>query len=234
MIDFHSHILPAIDDGSESPEMSLQMVRALQQQGVDTICATSHFYATRRSVRRFLYRRAEAFEKLKAVLPPDAPTILLGAEVLYFPGLSRMEELPQLCLQGTRLFLLEMPFEKWSDYMIREVVDLAHDSRLQIVLAHTERYPDMRNPDVMDKFLDCGILMQSNAGYFLRFATRHRALRQLKEGRLIHLLGTDCHNMSSRAPNMAQAVELIEKKLGPAVLEDVDALGRYLLSEKPV
>ena len=43
MIDFHSHILPGIDDGSKSVEMSLQMIEALSAQGVDTICATSHF-----------------------------------------------------------------------------------------------------------------------------------------------------------------------------------------------
>ena len=52
MIDFHSHILPGIDDGSKDPEMSLKMVAALQEQGVDTVCATSHFYAMERSPQR--------------------------------------------------------------------------------------------------------------------------------------------------------------------------------------
>ena len=43
MIDFHSHILPGIDDGSRDVDMSLKMVDALKSQGVDTVCATSHF-----------------------------------------------------------------------------------------------------------------------------------------------------------------------------------------------
>ena len=111
MIDFHSHILPSIDDGSKDVEMSLQMVALLQKQGVDTVCATSHFYATQRSPERFLQRRAEAYEALRAALPEDAPAIRLGAEVLYFPGISHMAALPQLCLEGTKLLLLEMPFE---------------------------------------------------------------------------------------------------------------------------
>ena len=111
MIDFHSHILPGIDDGSQSVEMSLEMLGALKAQGAGVVCATSHFYATERSPERYLYRRQEAFEKLKPQLPEDAPEILLGAEVLYFPGISRMEALPSLCLEGTNLLLLEMPFE---------------------------------------------------------------------------------------------------------------------------
>ena len=54
MIDFHSHILPGIDDGSKSSDMSLRMISALADQGVDTIAATSHYYATDRTPERFL------------------------------------------------------------------------------------------------------------------------------------------------------------------------------------
>ena len=122
MIDFHSHILPGIDDGSENVETSLQMIAALKEQGVDTICATSHFYATERTPQRFLFRREEAFEALKASLPADAPKILLGAEVLYFPGIAHMEELPELCLEGTNLLLLEMPFERCYGYRAQRTI----------------------------------------------------------------------------------------------------------------
>ena len=83
MIDFHSHILPGIDDGSKDAATSLLMLNALKKQGADTVCATSHFYATQRSVERFLFRRQEAWDRLCEVLPQDAPRILLGAEVLY-------------------------------------------------------------------------------------------------------------------------------------------------------
>ena len=62
MIDFHSHILPAIDDGSQSVEESLEMLRALKAQGVDTVIATSHFYATHRSPESYLQRRKAAFD----------------------------------------------------------------------------------------------------------------------------------------------------------------------------
>lgn len=229
MIDFHSHILPGIDDGSKNVEMSLQMVKMLSDQGVGTICATSHFYATERSPRRFLYRRQEAWEKLSSALPDDAPEILLGAEVLYFPGISRMQELPELCLEGTDILLLEMPFDSWTDYTVREVKELARSGDFTVLMAHIERYYFKQPVSVWDEFLELDIVMQSNAEFFLPFRTRRKALKLLKEGR-IHLLGTDTHNTTSRAPNMAAARDMIQKRLGQEVLEEIDELGAELLS----
>lgn len=234
MIDFHSHILPGIDDGSKDVNMSLKMIHALQEQGVDTVCATSHFYATQRSPSHFLERRQEAWDILSARLPEDAPEILLGAEVLYFPGISRMEELPDLCLEGTNILLLEMPFDSWSDYYIREVTELANSRAFTILMAHIERYYNRQPRKVWDAFLEMDILMQSNADFFLRkdsllsFHPGAKALKLLKEGR-IHLLGTDTHNMSSRPPRMAEAREKIRDELGERVLHRIDRLGEELL-----
>ena len=230
MIDFHSHILPGIDDGSKSSDMSLRMISALADQGVDTIAATSHYYATDRTPERFLQRRSEAFERIKGKLPEGSPKILLGAEVLYFPGISRMDELPELCLEGTKLLLLEMPFTTWTENMVREVNELSHASPCTIMLAHIERYYFMQPASVWDDLLNHGVLMQANADFFLPFATRRKALRLLREGR-IHLLGSDCHNTTSRAPHMAEARETIRRRLGEEILDEIDSLGRELLAE---
>lgn len=230
MIDFHSHILPGIDDGSKSSDMSLRMISALADQGVDTIAATSHYYATDRTPERFLQRRSEAFERIKGKLPEGSPKILLGAEVLYFPGISRMDELPELCLEGTKLLLLEMPFTTWTENMVREVNELSHASPCTIMLAHIERYYFKQPASVWDDLLNHGVLMQANADFFLPFATRRKALRLLREGR-IHLLGSDCHNTTSRAPHMAEARETIRRRLGEEILDEIDSLGRELLAE---
>lgn len=230
MIDFHCHILPGIDDGSQSVEESLEMIRAQTQQGIDTIVASSHFYADQRSPASFLERRSQAWEKLRAALPEDAPRILLGAEVLYFPGMSRSEELMGLCVQGTNLLLLEMPFISWPEHMIREVRDLARSRRYTILMAHIERYYFKQDVSVWDSFLDEGIQMQSNAEFFLPFRTRGKALKLLREGR-IHVLGTDCHNMDARRPRMDEAVKIIRKRLGSETVSEIDSYGRDLLEE---
>ena len=229
MIDFHSHILPGIDDGSKDVEMSLRMIEALRDQEVDTVVATSHFYATQRTPARYIERRQEAYEKLLPVLPEGSPRILLGAEVLYFPGISHMSELPRLCMEGTNVLLLEMPFDLWKEYYIREVRELARCGDFTILMAHIERYFFQQPIDIWDEFLDLGILMQSNADFFLPFKTRRKAIRLLSEGR-IHVLGTDTHNTTNRAPRMDEAVRMIGRHCGQETLEYIDELGRWLLS----
>ena len=229
MIDFHSHILPGVDDGSKDIDTSLLMLNALKKQGADIVCATSHFYATQRSVDRFLFRRQEAWEKLREVLPQDAPHVLLGAEVLYFPGISRMEELPQLCLEGTDLILLEMPFEPWTTHWTQEVRELARRGDVQILLAHIERYFFYQPVYIWDEFLDLGILMQSNAEFFLPFMNRRKAMKLLEDG-YIHLLGSDAHNMTTRAPRLEEARARISRSLGPEIISYIDSLGKQLLN----
>ena len=230
MIDFHSHILPQIDDGSSGVKESLEMLEELSLQGVDTVVSTSHFYATQRSPQEFLARRERAFEQLKARLPENAPRILLGAEVLYFPGMSRMDELSTLCIEGTNILLLEMPFRPWSEHMIREVHDLARSGRYTLMMAHIERYYDDQPVSVWDDLLGEGVLMQSNADFFLPFFAGRKALRLLREDR-IHLLGTDCHNMTSRPPQMDEALRVIRRRLGEEELAQIDELGRDLLQD---
>ena len=234
MIDFHSHILPGIDDGSRNVKMSLGMIDTLSLQGVHTICATSHFYVTQRTPEHFLERRQEAYELLEPVLPKNSPRILLGAEVLYYPGISKLEALPELCLEGTDVLLLEMPFTEWQEYWIREVCDLALSREFTIVLAHIERYYSQQPRKVWDKLLELGVLMQVNADFFLqpdtifRFRNGSKALKLLKDGR-IHLLGTDAHNLSSRPPIIAEAREVIQKELGKKALQRIDELGEELI-----
>ena len=215
-------------------KMSLGMIEELSRQGVDAICATSHFYVTQRTPEHFLERRQEAYELLLPVLPNNAPRIFLGAEVLYFPGISRLEALPSLCLEGTNILLLEMPFSTWQEYWIREVCELAASGKFTILLAHIERYYARQPKKVWDHLLELDVLMQSNADYFLQpdsifhFRNGNKALKLLKEHR-IHLLGTDTHNLTSRPPLMADAREKILQTLGQHVLDRVDELGNDLL-----
>ena len=68
MVDFHSHILPEMDDGSSSPEESLKMLEMSARQGIDHIFATSHFYPDEEDPSSFLRRRAEAYGKLMAYI----------------------------------------------------------------------------------------------------------------------------------------------------------------------
>ena len=121
MIDFHSHVLPKMDDGSRSCAESAAMLRESYAQGIDILAATSHFYANENSPEEFLHRRARSWEQLAEVLTDDMPAIRLGAEVQYFEGICRVREVDLLRLEGSQVLLLEMPFCAWSDRMVKDL-----------------------------------------------------------------------------------------------------------------
>lgn len=207
MIDIHSHILPGMDDGSRDEAESLAMLENLAAQEVSAVIATPHFYAEENSPAEFLRRRAEAEERLNAVWHSGLPEVRLGAEVCCFEGMSHTEDLEKLCIEDTKILLLEMPFQTWSSRLVQEVVKLRRDRGLTIVLAHIERYLPEQGED-LEYLQSVGILTQCNASFFLRWRTRRKALRMLDQGK-IQFLGSDCHNMTSRPPRLGEALAAI-------------------------
>ena len=230
MIDWHSHVLPLIDDGSQSVQESCSMLSLMKAQGVTHVIATPHFYANDESVDEFLGRRDASYELLmKNIDSAACPQIICGAEVRYYPGIAKMKELDLLTIAGTKLLLLEMPMSKWTEYAINELIDLTNIRGFTVVLAHIERYLPLQSRDIIPRLVDCGILIQSNASFFEGFVDRHRALYLLNAG-LIHFIGSDCHNLTTRAPNIDLAYDLILKKRGQDYLSQMiefgyDALG---------
>lgn len=228
MIDWHSHILPGIDDGSQSAEESIAMLKMLSEQGVKEVVATPHFFANNETVESFLTRRDEAYEKLKEQLFEGAPKIRLGAEVSYYSGISRLPDLKQLCIQDTKCLLLEMPMTKWTEYILKEVEELAHRGKITLILAHVDRY--FQSAKVWERLGESGCVMQINAGSVIGLATRFRMLRLLQR-RAVHCVGSDCHNTTSRAPRIGRAFDIIEKKLGGGFIGQLQDLEYYLFNE---
>lgn len=211
MVDFHSHILPEMDDGSESVEMSLAMLRESRRQGVDLICSTSHFYADEEDPASFLARRGEAYARLREAMenPVDYPRILLGAEVLYFPGISVAEEVCSLRLEGTPFLLVQPPMMPWSETMLDEVELCSETLNCIPVIAHIDRYMRILNDyTLIDRVKDRRLLIQVNTSFFLHHDTRQFALECLRDNRF-QMIGSDCHNTSDRCPNMGDAAAII-------------------------
>ena len=227
MIDFHSHILPGVDDGSASVEESLKLLSLLAEQGVDTVVATPHYYPDRRSSSDFLKRRAEAYEKLSECDLSGLPRILLGAVVKYYDSISRHADLELLCAGESRVLLLEMPFCRWSEITVKEVEKLALSRRVKVVLAHIERYLAFQTPETWERLLECGVLTQVNASFFIGFKKR-KALNMLGSG-MIHVIGSDCHNLTSRQPQIGRAAEAISKRYGAECLDYISEFTRDLL-----
>lgn len=222
MFDVHCHMLPGIDDGSKDVAMSLEMIGRSAKQGVQGIVFTPHFYADMNSPETFLSKRAKALAKLEEGLyqVPVVPEYVLGAEVHYFRGMSRVDGLERLCIGNSDYILIEMPFRDWQPQFVDEVEEISDVLGLRVIIAHIERYFD-QDKRLVRRILDNpNFLIQCNAEFFIERQTQGKALRFFKSGR-VDLLASDSHNLTSRRPNLGEAAEIIGKKDKKGYLDHV-------------
>lgn len=230
VIDFHSHVLPGIDDGSSSLEESIALLRLQSQQGIGHVVATPHFYANYDRPDCFLQRRDEAEALLRREMEKynDLPALHMGAEVYFFRGISESEYLRQLCIRGTDCILIEMMSSPWPEVVYSELEKICRRG-ITPVIAHIDRYiAPFRSHGIPGRLAELPVLVQANADFFLDSRSCRMAMKMLKNDQ-IHLLGSDCHNLRSRPPELGEAMQLIKRMLGEAVLRRVSEYGESVL-----
>lgn len=232
MTDLHTHILPGMDDGAKTPDESIAMLRAQYAQGVDMVALTPHFYPERENCERFLQRRSAAWEQLKTAilaLPQQEraqlPRLVLGAEVAFMPGLENIEGLQRLCIGNTKNMLLELPFYPWGKSLIRQLYGFLGQVGVTPVLAHIERYFSCQSKRALDEVLELGLPVQVGADALTW--TKSPVMKLIKQGKG-HLIASDCHDLVHRPPNMAAAMQAIEKKLGAEYCEELKEMAAQL------
>ena len=187
VVDFHTHILPGADHGSDSVKTTLRQLELARDAGVRRLIATSHFYPTSHSVDSFLKRRDGSYSVLSGCLSDDLPEILLGAEVLMCPGIENMEGVERLCIEGTKTLLLELPFSDFSLAYKTSVACLVSRG-IDVVLAHADRY----EPKNIDIILQAGARIQLNASALSGVFVNADVKRWIADGYVV-ALGSDIH-----------------------------------------
>src|SRR3954464_8897320 len=102
MIDFHSHIIPGVDDGSETLEQSLIALEDMWRQGITTVITTPHFRAST------LNNPAEFETRISAI--DEAWALLVS---------SAKETLPELRLERGAELALDEPLKAQPDARVR-------------------------------------------------------------------------------------------------------------------
>ncbi len=204
LFDMHCHILPGVDDGSKNMEMSLDMLQIAYEEGTRNILLTPHYM-----IGRNRYKSSdtldERFAELKEAAAERFPdlSLYLGTEILYEEGIVNLLKAGEIrTMNGTRYVLVEFnvrtPFRQ-----IREAVRLLSEARYWPIIAHVERYHSVtKRMDHIEELIDMKALLQMNIssveGGFLN-ENKRWCRKLLKEG-YITFLGTDAHNVDSRAP----------------------------------
>lgn len=224
LIEMHCHILPGIDDGAKDVQTSLKMIERLKEQGVETIVLTSHFYSDTMSLEDFLAKRDNAMAELTTALPDGSPRLIPAAEVYISEYLFNYDSLDKLKIGNSDYVLIEHPFSsEFSQKDYNRLSNLYCDYGVKPILAHIERYKAlMDNPKKIDGLLDLGCLTQVNISSFFyeHHSTKKKLFKLLKSGR-ISLIGSDCHNMTSRPPEYADGISAIIKKCGDEIITEL-------------
>lgn len=199
LTEYHCHILPGIDDGSDSVETSLKMVEMMKNQGIQRICATPHFYAHReKSVADYLKKRQAAYEKIQG--KTAVTDIHLGAEVAIERGISELDGIEKLVIEGTRIILLELQYRPYEKWMSEEIYNIAAEYKLKVMLAHVHRYLPYYSKEELETILHCNAIYQINNEAFASWREKKVAKKVMAE-HTHFAFGSDAHNTSSRKPN---------------------------------
>ena len=216
MIDMHCHILPGIDDGAQTEQDSMELLRAEKDQGIDKIVFTPHYNPERISLEKFLDIRADSYQRLQNTEGFSALGLetKLGAEVFFSMRLVDME-VSKLCFENTDYILIELPTNV-RPYGITHTMRHLIDRGITPILAHVERYGYFTNdPTQLYDLVMLGCVAQVNAEAVVNGASiKGVSALQYINWELAQIICSDAHSMENRPPNTKAAYRLVEKKLG--------------------
>ncbi|MBR5236448.1 MAG: hypothetical protein IKW06_03655 [Clostridia bacterium] len=232
-VDFHTHILPGIDDGAADVETARKLLCSQKQQGVDVVVATPHCYK-HQSYRAFVEKREKALQQVMESGGEDFPEIILGAEVELYCGLSERQNVRKLCIENTDYMLIEMPFTYWNDWFYDELDLLESRHGIKPIIAHLDRYiPGSAQIRYFHKMLERDALIQINAGALLRFGDR-QVVKKLLAQNAFTVLGTDCHDLKKRNCNFNAARRVLQSRFKGNLFEKLMENADRILQNQPV
>ncbi len=231
MVDFHTHILPGIDDGAPTLKKSIELITELKNQGISEIVYTPHFYPEQQNATSFFEERDKAVQFFEMA---EIPTPYVGAELYYYKGISKSDELYRFRITGTDLVLLEMPFFEWSEAETEELFDLVATRENTYILAHIERYVfGASQKKAIEALKKMGAITQVNTSFVASPQTEKLALKLIKSG-MVDILASDTHSIDTRPPMFTQSFKVIEEKLGKIYAERLKENSETILREHKV
>ena len=233
-VDLHSHILPWMDDGADDLEVSLSLLHKEASDGVRQIVLSSHFNPLNENVTDFRIRRNSSFRQLKkAIDSSDLAGIFdlrPAAEIRYNPSLLEIDELGTLCIDGTKVLLIEFSTQHYPEF-VQDVFYRLQTKGFIPLMAHVERFPWLReNPEFLYNLVCGGAYAQVNADSIVKSKESLSFIRRMMDCGLIHCIGTDTHNMSKRPPHMKEAEKVLASNPGEDAVAYMDEIGRTLLA----
>ncbi len=239
MYDLHAHILPALDDGATSENVTLEMAAVAARSGIRVMVATPHMKDVNEGSSPDAAARlcSEMAGKIR-----DRGTdleLVMGMETHVVPEMPEMlKDGRALPINGTKYALVEMPFFGHPNYL-EETLFGVQLLGIVPVLAHPERIELVQQrPEILRDFVERGMLSQITAGSLLGHfgANVRRFTEDLVRNELAHVIASDCHFPDGpRLPGLTKGNEAAARLVGKdRAAQMVDEVPRAIVEGRAV
>lgn len=220
MIDFHSHILPGIDDGSKNLEQSIAMVNEAKKVGFTKIISTSHYMENYYECNE--KNRKELLEQVQKNV--NGIELCLGNEIYITNNIIELLQNGQASsINGTKYVLFEFPLITTRPMNDKEVIYRLVENGYIPIIAHPERYPFIQeNPDYLFELEEMGALFQANYGSIIGMygLKAKKTLKILLKNNLISFFGSDVHRPEQVYNKMPKIIKKLKKIISNEEIEE--------------
>lgn len=238
MIDFHTHILPNIDDGSRSIDETFNLIKEAKEVGFDGIILTSHyienFYETDVPERDVWVKAISENLGAKGI---DTDLYLANEIYISENMMGLLEQRKASTINNSCYVLFELPLNE-EPLNLYDVIYSLQENKLIPVLAHPERYSFIqKEPELIYDLIEKGCLMQANYGSIIgQYGVKAEYIvKKFLENNMIHFLGSDVHRQNSIYPKIPFALEKIKEIVGEEKLEELTTINpKLVLANKKI
>lgn len=237
MIDFHNHIIPSVDDGPKSIEISIEMLKEAENQGITDVISTVHFQHPKMDGKNTEYSfiRQKCKELQKSIdINKINVRIHIAAEVFYLPNLTRILDNPLVTVGNGKFMLIEFQTKILPPNYISEFFKLTQKG-ITPIIAHPERYaPIQENIDLCEEWIKRGYVLQADCGSIIgHFGEKCKStvMELIKRG-YIQIIGSDAHNNRIRNFCLKPAHKILEDLFDDEIIKKLKHNSILLLEGK--
>lgn len=218
MIDIHTHILPGIDDGPQTIEESIEILKKATEEGIKTIVATPHVLEV--PSESDMQRLRGAFNRVKNAIIREGIDIkiILGAELFISPDLPKtIKENRELTINnGNKYVLIELPMNEIPLFTEQTIFELQLQG-IVLIIAHPERcFEIQKDTNRLFDLVQKGVLTQLNSGSLTGIYGKkvQKTAKSLLKKNLIHMIASDIHKISDGLYPLLKGVNAVADIIG--------------------
>ena len=238
MIDFHTHIIPGIDDGSRNVNETFNLIKEAYEAGFKKIISTSHYLENRYEIKDEDRKTLLNAISHKAKSETPEMEFYLGSEIFVtYNIVELLKEKKASTINNTSYVLFELPMEN-NILGLKEILFKLAETGYKPIIAHPERYRFFqKNPNLLIELIEMGTLFQSNFGSLIGIYGQEakKIAKRMLQANMIHFLGSDIHRENTIYKRMPEIMIALKDIISQREIEELTRVNaEYILNNEEI